>query len=324
MVVMKGRRLISSLICLSILGLAAGGDFLLIAQEQQTASKVEPPRTVDRSFRPDITNPAYKPGKGSVVVVDEAHNNFHTSVGLYTPFALLVERDGYVIRRGTDKIAPGLLEDCRIYVIADAQPPVHTEEPPTFSHEEVTILNTWVREGGSLFLITDHMPDPGAVTGLAAAFGIEVKNGYAIKGPPPGPAGPLIFSRDDDTLRECIVTNGRNASEKVMSVATFAGSAFQAATGFIPVLVFGPGFRIWEPEEYWKFPPGTPNAAIEGWYQGGILEYGKGRVAFFCEAAMFTAQVFNNGRVKAGMNHPRAAGNVRLLLNILHWLDHII
>jgi hypothetical protein len=291
---------------------------------QQTASTVEPPRTVDRSFNPDISDPAYPPGRGPVILVDEAHNNFHTSVGLYYPFARLAERDGYVVERGLTRISSDLLKNCRIFVIADAQPPVKKGDPPTFTEEEVGILNGWVKEGGSLFLITDHMPDPGAVAELAASFGIRVSNGYAILGPPPGPAEPLIFRRDEGTLVDCVVTEGRSESEAVQSIATFAGSAFQADKNFIPVLIFGKGIRTWTPEKYWEFPPDTPNESVEGWFQGGVMEYGKGRIAFFAEAAMFTAQVFNNGRIRVGMGHPLAGDNARLLLNVLHWLDGIL
>ncbi len=86
----------------------------LLCFGQQTASKVEPPRTVDLAFQPEIKNPAYPPGKGPVILVDEAHNNFHTAVGTYIPFASLLKRDGYVIQRATAKINQKLLQSCRI------------------------------------------------------------------------------------------------------------------------------------------------------------------------------------------------------------------
>ncbi len=291
---------------------------------QQTASRVEPPRTVDRTFNPEITDPAYPSGEGPVVIVDEAHNNFHTSIGLYFPFARLLEKDGYVIQRGEEKITVDLLNSCRIYVIADAQPPERQSDPPTFSETEVKTLTAWVRAGGALFLITDHMPDPGAIEDIADDFGIKVHNGYVIEGPPPGRVAPIIFNRVDNTLTDSVVTNGRNQREKVNHVATFAGSAFQSEENFIPVLVLRKGIRSWAPEEYRKYTPDTPSHDVGGWIQGGILEYGKGRLAFFAEAAMFTAQVFDNGRIKAGMNHPQAGDNMQFLLNIIHWLDGLI
>jgi hypothetical protein len=80
--------------------------FLLVALGigQDTESKVEPLRTADPSFQPEINKPAYPHGEGPLVLIDEAHNNFHTAVGTYKPFATLIERDGYVVRRMKDRI----------------------------------------------------------------------------------------------------------------------------------------------------------------------------------------------------------------------------
>ena len=206
-------------------------------------------------------------------------------------------------------------------MIADAQPPFKVGDPPTFFKEETEALNNWVREGGSLFLITDHMPDPGALQDLALSFGIEVSNGYVMAGPPPGRPGPTLFRRTDGSLVDHLLTKGRGPGEQVRRVATFAGSAFRCEQGFQPLLILGKEYRSWMPEEYNTFPPGTPSIDVSGWYQGGVKTYGKGRIAFFAEAAMFTAQAFDNGRVKFGMNHPLGSENARLLLNVLHWLS---
>jgi hypothetical protein len=291
---------------------------------QQTASTVEPPRTVDRDFHYAIKDPAYPEGKGPVVLIDEAHNNFHTAVGNYFPFAELLRRDGYVVERAKDKISDGLLKSRAIYVIADAQPPFKAGDPPTFSGEEIQILNEWVKKGGALFIITDHMPDPGAIKDLALSFGIEVSNGYVMQGPPPGRPGPALFQKTDGSLADHYLTKGRGADEQVHRVATFAGSAFRCSEGFQPLLILGEGNRSWIPEEYNKFPPGTPSVDMSGWYQGGVMTYGKGKIAFFAEAAMFTAQIFDNGRIKAGMNHPLGQDNARLLLNVIHWLSGLL
>jgi hypothetical protein len=291
------------------------------SHSQQTASTVEPSRTVDKSFTYDIKDPAYPEGKGPVILIDEMHNNFHTAVGTYLPFAELLRQDGYVVKRAKDKISAELLKSGTVYVIADAQPPFEVGDPPTFSDEEIRILNDWVKRGGALFVITDHMPDPGAIKDLALSFGIEVSNGYVMQGPPPGRPGPMIFQRKDGSLTDHLLTNGRNSDEKVRRVATFAGSAFKCKKDFQPLLILGKGFRSWMPKEYNEFPPGTPSIDVSGWYQGGVMSYGKGRIAFFAEAAMFTAQAFDNGRIKAGMNHPQGRDNARLLLNILHWLS---
>jgi len=294
--------------------------FSLAAKSQQTASTVEPPRTVDKSYSYVIKEPEYPEGKGPVVLIDEAHNNFHTAVGTYLPFANLLRQDGYVVKRVREKINEELLKQGAIYVVADAQPPFKAEDPPTFALKEIEVLNSWVKTGGSLFIITDHMPDPGAIEKLALSFGIEVSNGYVMQGPPPGKPGPMIFHEKDGSLADHALVKGRTPDEQVRRVATFAGSAFRCKEAFQPLLILGEDCWSWMPKEYNEFPPGTPSIDVSGWYQGGVMSYGKGKVAFFAEAAMFTAQVFAEGRVKAGMNHPLGRENARLLLNILHWL----
>jgi hypothetical protein len=263
-------------------------------------------RAADSQYRGTSTN------SGSVI---------HTAEGTYLPFSALLSRDGYVVKKAKTKITPDLLQSCSILVIADAQPPSQQGDPPTFSQHEIDILNEWVRKGGSLFVITDHMPDPGAIEKLALSFGIQVNDGYVLNGYFSGRERPIVFRRSDGSLIDHPITDGRDPSEKIQSVATFAGSAFKAGPDFQPLLVFGVGRRSWMPKEYWKFPPGTPNIDVAGWFQGGVSEFGEGRIAFFSEAAMFTAQIFDQGRVRAGMNHPLGEDNAQLLLNVMHWLS---
>ncbi len=288
----------------------------------RTSSTVEPPRTVDASYRPVIPTPAFAAEGGPVVCVDETHNNFHTSVGTYAPFATVLREDGYRVRRFTER---GLeaLSACAVLVIADAQPPATRGAPPTFPSHEVEELNGWVRGGGSLFLITDHLPDPGAVEGLAASFGVEVHDGYVFYGSPEEGTGTILFRAEEGTLPADPLLAGTVPGEEVTQVATFLGSALRGPEAFRSLLRFGPGFRSWAPEEYYRFRDDTPSVDVAGWSQGGVLEYGSGRLAVFGEAAMFTAQVFDDGRVRAGMNAPEAPDNLRLLLHVMHWLSHV-
>lgn len=300
--------------------------FLLVALGigQDTESKVEPPRTADLSFHPHINKPAYPHGEGPLVLIDEAHNNFHTSVGTYKPFATLIERDGYVVKRSKDRIDPERLHYTKILVIADAQPPPKKEDPPTFSKHEIDVLNAWVCEGGSLLLITDHMPDPSAVEELSASFGIQVINGYVLNGYYLGQEKPIVFKRSDQSLLDNPITNGRDPSEKVNAIATFSGSAFKAEPEFRPLLVLGPDKRSWMPKKLYDFQKDTPSISVAGWYQGAVADFGKGKIAFFSEAAMFTAQTFDRGKMRVGMNHPLAKDNAQLLLNVMHWLSDLL
>ncbi len=104
-------------------------------------------------------------------------------------------------------------------------------------------------------------------------------------------------------------------------MATFTGSAFRIPREARPVLVFGPGSESLETVKAPGISEGAPKVPIEGWCQGALLRLGKGRVAVFGEAAMFTAQLAGPGRVPMGMNAPEAAQNPRFLLNVLHWLS---
>ena len=50
------------------------------------------------------------------------------------------------------------------------------------------------------------------------------------------------------------------------------------------------------------------------------MTVGKGRLAIFGEAAMFTAQLAGPARSPAGFNHPAASENAQFVLNVMHWL----
>lgn len=77
------------------------------------------------------------------------------------------------------------------------------------------------------------------------------------------------------------------------------------------------------PEVAWEFKPETPRVPISGWCQGAVLRFGKGRVAVFGEAAMFTAQIAGPRKIPMGMNSPMAKQNYQFLLNIMHWLTNV-
>ena len=90
------------------------------------------------------------------------------------------------------------------------------------------------------------------------------------------------------------------------------------------MLVFPKGYVLLLPKKPWEFTPETPRTPIEGWLQGVTLESGKGRAAFFGEAAMFAAQRVGPDRERIGMNTPGAEGNVQFALNVVHWLTRVM
>lgn len=281
-------------------------------------------QVADSSFNPLIMNPAYPDGKGPVVIIDEGHYNFHTSSGRYYTFAQLLKRDGYRVLPSASPFTLDSLKRGAILVISNALNERNKEDwslptPSAFTTDEIAAVKDWVSGGGSLLLIADHMPFPGAAGDLAAAFGFSLNNGFA--GPSDGnPRGPDIFRRADGSLFDHPITRGRDSSEWIDSVASFTGEAFQA-DGAEGLLQFGDGMSSFMPKVAWEFSDSTPRVPIQGWFQGAVKKIGKGRVAVFGEAAMFSGQLAGEQRRPTGMNSPVASQNPQFLLNVMHWLS---
>ena len=126
----------------------------------------------DTSFNPVIAKPEYAYGNGPTVAVDEGHNNFHTVDGRYLPFARLLNADGYVVTGYKGEFTESQLRKVRILVIANALNKINIQNwyvptPSAFSVGEIETVRKWVENGGSLFLIADHMPFGGAASDLA-------------------------------------------------------------------------------------------------------------------------------------------------------------
>jgi hypothetical protein len=290
-------------------------------------SAVQAQQVPDTEFKPKIEKPAFAEGKGPVVLLDEAHYNFHTASGRYQTFADLLRRDGYVVSASAAKFSKAVLKKGRILVIANAldesnQSNWSPPNPSAFADAEVAAVRDWVKAGGALLLIADHLPFPGAADKLAAAFGIHFNNGYAME--PKSPPGPLTFDKAKGSLLDHPITDGRSANEKVDAVVTFTGSAFQVDKG-IPVLKFSDDAMALMPKVFGEaFTNDTARTPIKGWLQGATIRFGKGRVAVFGEAAMFSAQLAGPNKAPMGMNAPAARQNPQFLLNVLHWLSGLL
>jgi len=291
-------------------------------------AEIKAQQVPDPDFKPPIEKPAYAEGKGPVVFIDEALFNFHTASGRYQTFADLLRRDGYVVQASKEKFSRESLKAAKILVIANAlsqrnalnwNPPFD----PSFTDEELAAVRQWVEAGGSLMLIVDHFPMPATADKLALAFGVRFNNGYAVD--PQAPPGPLVFKRADKSLADHPITRGRSEKEKVDSIATFTGSAFQLDRGE-PLLTFPSAEAIsYTPKAFGQRPDeNTPRVPIKGWHQGVVMRVGRGRVAVFGEAAMFSAQLAGPQKAPMGMNAPIAKQNPQFLLNVAHWLSGLL
>jgi hypothetical protein len=286
----------------------------------------------DTEFRAAVGAPRFGEGQGPVVCLDEAHHNFHTLDGRFFAFGALLQRDGYVVRPSRAAFAADSLAGCAVLVISNALPneddwsTYPSPTPPAFAPAEVAAVRQWVEGGGRLLLIADHQPFAGAAAYLAAAFGVAFLDGFAFEGfvdegKRETIERPTIFARADGGLADHAITRGRNDTEAVASVRSFTGQAFRAPAEAQSLLVRPAGSVSLQPRTAWDFQPDTPFIDVGGWLQGAVLPVGRGRAAFFGEAAMFSAQLAGEQRAPMGMNAPQAERNGQFVLNVVHWLS---
>ena len=284
----------------------------------------------DMSWEPEIENPAYISGEGPIVMVDEGHFNFHTIGYRYIPFAKLLRLDGYTVEPLSSEFREDSLSACDILVISNSLSERNENDwclptPSAFSDEEIAAVRDWVINGGSLLLIADHKPFPGCAEKLGAAFGLRFNNGFAFKTEQREiiEEGWLTFSRSDESLANHAITHGRSIGEEIDLIMSFTGQAFQSDVDVRPLLTIGADVVSFMPECAWEFHDTTPQIPVEGWLQGAVLSLGSGRIAVFGEAAMFSAQIKDDGRLM-GMNAPGAEQNFQFVLNVMHWLSGLL
>ena len=300
---------------------------LLVAAALIAAASARAQQVPDSAYKPPIPKPAYATDKGPRVVIDGGHHNFHKVDGRYLPFASLLRRDGYRVSGSSSPFTDDALKTVDVLVIANALAAANDETsgnwtlptPSAFTADEIAAVQKWVEAGGALLLIVDHFPMPGAAGDLGRAFGVEFSNGFAGLKDEKG-IGPIAFTVAAGDLKKGPWTEGRSADERVDTVVTFTGSAFYPGPKVTPVLVFPADFVSLTPDAAFEFKPETPRVPIAGWCQGAVLTAGKGRVAVFGEAAMFSAQLAGPAKAPMGMNAAAAKRNYQFPLNVMHWL----
>jgi hypothetical protein len=279
---------------------------------------------VDPAFRPVIADPAHGPGSGPVVWVDQGHHNIVSAERgtRYAPLVAALRAEGYVVQSFSSPFTVSALERVATLVIGNALNVRNVNDwslptPSAFTAEETRVLHEWIIDGGSLLFLFDHMPAAGAAADLGAALGLEILNGLVED---PARWDPATFSRTDDTLMDHPITGGSAGYCRVQAVATFDGAAFKAEHA-VPLLVLGPAYVSYQTAVAWSIDSRTPRVPVGGWLQGAVLEPGRGRVAVFSDATMFSAQIAPDGS-RLGMNTHVGAENLQLLRNTMRWLVH--
>lgn len=293
---------------------------LLVLATYLACARAQAP-VADLDYTPPISMPAYAQDSGPVVRIDEAHHNYHTLDGRYAAFAALLRRDGFRLEPSRSEFSAATLTGASIMVIANAEAVQSGKEPASaFTISEIAAITQWVEQGGALLIIADHPPFSDSAAALAQAFGFAFESGVALTPTAKGQFGPIAVFETDKGLMPSALSADRLPAEQVDSVMTFTGAAFRAPPAATSVLVFQDGARSFALLSTGPDFTG-PSTPIAGLSQGAILEFGRGRVAVFGEAAMFTAQRGGPNKEPMGMNTPAAKQNYQFVLNLMHWLS---
>jgi hypothetical protein len=277
----------------------------------------------DPDFKATVERPAYTKNFPRVLF-DEGHNNFHTAIGRYKPFADLIMVDGYHVVRGRKPFTKESLDTFKVLVIANALGAEDMDDEgadrPAFSDQECDAVRDWVREGGALLLIADHAPFGGAAENLAKRFNVDMNKGVTRDAANYEKGSDnqawIVYSRDNKLLLDHPITAGRNDGEKVSRVITFTGQSLKGPDGSAVFL------KLADTAIDTTSAPGK-EASAAGRSQGIAIKFGKGRVVVLGEAGMLSAQVDGRGKSPMGMNYPDI-DNKQLGLNIMHWLSGLV
>ena len=301
-------RLVGIILVVSALPLDGPG----VAYGQQTA---------DPDFDAKVTEPAFT-DRRPTVLFDEAHFNRHTAGGSYKPFVDLISNDGFRITPNKEKFAKDTLAGHDILVIVSAWGAKDRRDPkvtaPAFTDAECDAVRDWVHDGGRLLLITDHPPSGVPSENLGERFGADMSKGTTVdprNHEKTGNPAWLVFSRDNKLLVDHPITKGRNESEHIKRVITFAGQSLKGPKGSTAFLKLGDTAVD-------RIPPSREKVSAAGRAQGLALQFGKGRVVVLGEAGVLSAQVIKRpGRepFRFGMTFS-GSDNRQLALNIMRWL----
>jgi len=272
----------------------------------------------DLSGLEPIKNPAYI-SNSPVILLDEGHGNFHTIEGRYKPFAQLLTADGYRLRPSTGKLSAENLAAADVLVIANAVDPL--------SKAEINAVVAWVKEGKSLLLVADHPPFSSPLQELCLCFGVDLGGMWtfdpAQKEPDAPHASWIRYRRAKGALGEHPIFEGRYPRERINVITLFTGQSMDSKTG-TPLLKLSDSAQDYETREQAK--KGIEGKSAAGRAQAVAVEFEKGRIVVLGEAGMLTAQAvrFLFFTIKKfGFNLP-GNDNRQFVLNIMHWLTHLI
>ena len=266
----------------------------------------------------EVENPSYEMNEGPLIMFDSAHKNFFIQSHLIKPLVDLLLNDGYRVSFLDKEFSKSSLSQAKVLVVITALPfDFATErsaaDKNTFSRDELSELQNWVKNGGSLLAFSEHAPFDQAINPLLQKFEIESSIGTTIDTINyENKYGQGMIKFENSNLKKNHPTvNGKYKVERLVS---FGGSA-----------LLGPKYenilKLDESSLNTKHPTGIGPEG-RGNSQGLAGSYGSGKIAVFGDSNGFTAMVFNmqdGSKMYAGMN-TEGYDWKNFVLNTFSWL----
>jgi hypothetical protein len=122
------------------------------------------------------------------ILIDEGHHNFHTTTTAYAAYTRLLRQNGFIVTASPGRVMAAVLKGIDVFCIVSPRPESNdvlakkaeaAGEPLSWSAaaavsalspDEISVIEAWVRGGGSLLLVLDHPPYSGAGSTLARAL----------------------------------------------------------------------------------------------------------------------------------------------------------
>jgi len=266
-------------------------------------------------------------GEYPVVLWDGSHNNY----GVDTTFNSYLDwlgGQGYAVSLSEDLFNHDVLAGVDVLVLDNPLAEANIEywglpTPSAYADDEVSAVIDWVRAGGAVLMVVEHMPFPGAFGLLLDAFEVEASNGFAIKSSgvsllgtdDQGPVGLFVYKRSSGDFPDHPVVAGRTVDERIDTLAADWGSAFRMPDGATILLTLPDDALSVEPEVAWEFDSTTTMKDVGGWSQAGLMQFGEGRVAVIGDNFLLT----DPGSLiepadQIGIQHPQ------FTINLFRWL----
>ncbi len=266
-----------------------------------------------------------------VIVFAEGHNNFGDNRDSFgAEMEQFLASEGFDLKRHMGAITREALTGVSILHTDNALAPENQDNwtlptPSAFTPEEISIINDWVHDGGSLLMVIEHMPFGGSYEDLAKAFNVETSNGFAVdkrllngySEETIDDAGWFVFRQDNGALGDHPILTGRQPHERIEFVAADVGSAFRLPERAVSLMTFGSNAISLEPSVSWRFDSTTPRRSISGWSQGGVMKVGKGRLAVLGDNFLIIppSQLKSEKEVVFGRYNPQ------FTVNVYRWLS---